>query len=287
MAIVEFIPKLWTETILRNAVRKSVFMDICNREYEGKVKKMGDTVNILTGGSPTIKEITLENANTGKIDGPEHVDGGSVSLLINKMFYYNYEIGQIERAQSSADLLDFYTRETSEKMASKIDQTVAKEVKDSAVEALFETPIIARPKETSVSGEMSVLDIIDKAIVNRRKADISSATKLVLIASPDFVNMVKKEIMLKDTDNSKMMLHGEVGMYGNVIIKESNNVHYENDGTENIMMTTTRAIALANPLDYIEAYKPHDTFTDAVKGYSLFGSKVIRPKEVLRIPVKY
>ena len=68
----------------------------------------------------------------------------------------------------------------------------------------------------------------------------------------------------------------------------SNNVCKTDDGaTDNIMIRTQRAIAYANPLTHTEAYRPEKKFADAVKGYILFDGKVVRPKEVININVKY
>lgn len=56
---------------------------------------------------------------------------------------------------------------------------------------------------------------------------------------------------------------------------------------QGFMIRTQRAIAYANPLTHTEAYRPEKKFADAVKGYILFDAKVVRPKEVLNINVKY
>ena len=77
-------------------------------------------------------------------------------------------------------------------------------------------------------------------------------------------------------------------MYGNVTVKLSNNVAKSDDGaTDNIMIRTKRAIAFVNPLTHTEAYRPEKSFADAVKGYALFDGKVVRPKEIININVKY
>ena len=77
-------------------------------------------------------------------------------------------------------------------------------------------------------------------------------------------------------------------MYGKVIVKMSNNVKKTDDGaTDNIMIRTQRAIAFAKPLTHTEPYRPEKKFADAVKGFILFDAKVVRPKEIYNINVKY
>ena len=53
------------------------------------------------------------------------------------------------------------------------------------------------------------------------------------------------------------------------------------------MIRTQRAIAFAKPLTHTEAYRPEKKFADAVKGFILFDAKVVRPKEIININVKY
>ena len=68
----------------------------------------------------------------------------------------------------------------------------------------------------------------------------------------------------------------------------SNNVHKTNAGAvDNIMIRTQRAVAFAKPLTHTEPYRPEKKFADAVKGFILFDAKVVRPKEILNINVKY
>ena len=64
MAYQNFIPEVWSEAIDRELEKALVFAEGCNRQYDGDVKKMGDTVRILGVGRPTIvttqnREITL------------------------------------------------------------------------------------------------------------------------------------------------------------------------------------------------------------------------------------
>ena len=54
MAYTNFIPELWAEKVQRENEKMLVMAKLCNREWEGELKKNGDTVHILGIGSPTI-----------------------------------------------------------------------------------------------------------------------------------------------------------------------------------------------------------------------------------------
>ena len=77
-------------------------------------------------------------------------------------------------------------------------------------------------------------------------------------------------------------------MYNGVKIKMSNNVATANSGATDLMMLRTKqAIAFANPLTKIEAKRANNYIADEVRGVSLYDAKLIRPKEMVVVNVKY
>lgn len=286
MAIENFIPTIWNEAINRDLERHCVFAEDCNRQYEGDVKEKGDTVRILGIGKPTIKTLARASAD-GDIDGPETVEDSSVNLVIDQIRYFNYMVGKIDKKQAVGGVMDALSKETSEGLANEVDKYIANFATDESIEKLYgTTPQKVVVNDSQASGEKHVLDVLDSAILWMREHDIPATTEIVLDASPRFVSLLRKAYIIRDTNNSEMILHGKVGMYGNVTIKESNNVA-KSGGVDNIMMRTKRAIAYAQPMTFTKAYEPEKKFVDAVKGFILFGGKIVRPREMLNINVKY
>lgn len=286
MAYEKFIPTIWNETINRELERLCVFAEDCNRQYEGDVKEMGDQVRVLGIGSPTITDITINSSRTntnGDIVDPEEVAENSVTLMIDHMSYFNYMVGDIDKAQAVNGILEALSEETSEKLANKVDTFIASLAVDSSVPKLTTAA-------TAVTAD-NILDTLDSAIQKLYENDVATSTEIVVTVSPRFYTLFKKAYIAKDTDNSKMLENGKVAKYGNVTVKMSNNVHKTKttaDGdTDNIMIRTKRAIAYAQPVTHTEPYRPEKKFADAVKGFILYGAKVVRPKEIVNINVKY
>ena len=287
MAYQNFIPSVWSEGINRELERLCVFAEDCNRKYEGKVKKKGESVTILGVGKPTIKRIAKASRNND-IDAPEEIEDTSVIMYINQIAYFNYLVGDIDKAQAVDGIMDALEAETSEGLANEVDTYIASFAKDSSVASLYTAAPKVVAKETSTAGEAYVLDVLDLAIQKLFENDVKESTKIVVTVSPRFYTILKKAYRFEDTNNSEILKNGKVGMYGKVIVKMSNNVHKTDSGaTDNIMIRTQRAIAYANPLTHTEAYRPEKKFADAVKGYILFDAKVVRPKEIININVKY
>lgn len=286
MAYQNFIPTVWNEGIERELERLCVFVEDCNRKYEGKIKKKGESVTILGVGKPTIKSLTKANRNND-IDAPEEVEDTSVVMYINQIRYFNYMVGDIDKAQAEDGIMDALEEETSEGLADEVDKYVASFAVDSSVKKLYDSPMKV-VTGTAGAGEKNVLHILDEACQSLYENDVKTSTKIVVTVSPRFYTLFKREYGDKDTNNSEILKNGKVGKYNNVIIKMSNNVHKTDSGnTDNIMIRTQRAVAFAKPLTHSEAYRPEKRFADAVKGYILFDAKVVRPKEIFNINVKY
>lgn len=286
MAYQNFIPSVWNEGIERELERLCVFVEDCNRKYEGQVKKKGESVTILGVGKPTIKSLSKANRNND-IDAPEEVEDTSVIMYINQIRYFNYMVGDIDKAQAVGGVMDALEGETSEGLADEVDKYVGSFAGDSSVQKLFASPVKV-VSGSAGTGEKNVLHVLDEAIQKLFENDVKSTTKVVVTVSPRFYTLFKRDYTEKDTDNSEILKNGKVGRYGSVIVKMSNNVLKTDSGaTDNIMIRTQRAIAYANPVTHTEAYRPEKKFADAVKGFILFDAKVVRPKEVININVKY
>lgn len=279
MAYQNFIPAVWNEGINRELERLCVFVEDCNRQYEGSVKKKGESVTILGVGKPTIKSLAKANRNND-IDAPEEIEDTSVIMYINQIRYFNYMVGDIDKAQAVNGVMDALEQETSEGLADEVDKYVASFAVDSSVAKLNASAALVTKD--------NILSTLDLAIQKLYENDVKATTKIVVTISPRFYTLFKQAYIDKDTDNSEMLKNGRVAKYGNVIVKMSNNVHKTDSGaTDNIMIRTQRAIAFAKPLTHTEPYRPEKKFADAVKGFILFDAKVVRPKEVININVKY
>ena len=66
----------------------------------------------------------------------------------------------------------------------------------------------------------------------------------------------------------------------------ANNIYVIPDGdilTHKCIMRTKRAIAFAEQVSDIYAYRPEKRFSDAVKGLHLYGASIVYPNEILAI----
>lgn len=273
MSYTNFIPSVWAKAIQRDLVRESVFAADCNREYEGEVSKAGDRVRILGIGKPTITkatgtEITLKD--------PETVADTSSTLIIDKVAHFNFMIDDIDRRQAQGNVMDALMSESNEGLTNAVDEDIAALAKDK----------LAVKQAAAQLTEDNVMKYVDACVLALLENDVSRKTKIIATVPPWFWMLVKNKLTAVDTDNSGRIRSMEIGNYGNVEFRCSNNVALDADGNSLPMFRTKRAIAAVQPMTHVEPYRPEKRFSDAVKGFVLYGQKIVRPKELVVLPCK-
>lgn len=275
MSYRNFSPKIWAKQINRELERAMVFAEDCNRQYEGDVKQMGDTVKVLGVGKPTI---TKQVGGSIVLKDPEAVEDTSVDMVINRVAYFNYLVDDIDRRQAVGGLMDALSAESSEGTANAMDEDIAALAGTADAPKLF--------KSTTAITVDNILKQIDLGVQKLMENDVKPETKIVITVPPWFKTILRQAYVQLDTNNSAMLKNGRVGQYDNVIVKMSNNCHRNSDNGHDIMLRTQRAVAFANPLTHVEPYRPERRFADAVKGFVLYGTKIVRPKELIVLNVK-
>jgi hypothetical protein len=274
MAYQNFVPEVWVDAIQRDLERLHIFATDCNRQYEGEVSKKGDSVRILGVGKPTI---TTEGAKDfKKLSDPETVEDSSVIMYIDQMSHFNYKIDDIDKIQAQGGIMEALNAETSEGLADAQDNFIAKL-------AASKEAVKLNPSAVQLTKE-NILPQLDLALQRLYENDVRRTTKIVIDMDPATYTVFKQAYIDKDTDNSDLMANGAVSKYSGAYVKLSNNVHKVTESghaVANIMVRTQRAIAFACPKIHIEPYRPESGFADAVKGFALYGAKIVRPKEMI------
>lgn len=280
MAFENFKAKIWSKAIDRELERAFVFADGTNQQYSGEIKGLGDTVRILGVGKPTVTEHDLIDGDI-TLSTPEKVADTSVSLVVDKAAYFNYAVGDIDKEQGAGNVMPILNEEASQEVANKIDTFIANLVHPDHNTIGVQFYNSGTKVQVTNANVMATLDACQAMLYAN---DVSPATEVEMILPPWLYMAFRQAYQAKDTDNSEYLTNGKVAKYGNMTIKMSNNVAMKNDGTDDvyyIQIRTKRAIAFAKSESHTEAYRPENSFADAVKGFTLYGAKIVRPKELV------
>lgn len=269
MAYENFKPTVWSKYILREMERKCKLTDDCWKQFEGDAKR-GREVKILGVGAPTIGNYT-----GASIGAPEMVADSSSLLKIDQAKFFNFAVDDVDRAQTIEGLMEALMDEATRAMAVIRDKFVAAQ----AVGAGAFSPSAA------ITTAANAKKAIDTGILWLRENDVDVEEGVVIEIAPFLYQLLRDQLVEFKTDNDTLIKKGIVGMYDNCRVKLSNNLY--SDGTDTYMMIRSKhAIAFAGGVDEVEAYRPQDLFSDAVKGLNCFGAKVLRPKELYVIKAR-
>ena len=241
MAYENFIPTVWAEAINRELEKALVYAEGCNRQYDGEVKAMGDTVRILGVGRPTITT-TTDKAIT--LSAPESVEDSSVTLAVRQISYFNYKVDDIDKRQAVGGVMEALNKEATYGLADEMDKHIA------GMAATREAVKYAA-SATAITKD-NVLGEIDKALEKLYGNNVRPNGKIMMEVPPWFYMRLKQAYTALDTDNSKMLENGRVGKYGNVIVKMSNNVAVDSSANSLITVHTDKAVAFVNPMTHVE-----------------------------------
>lgn len=111
-----FIPAIWSGKLIANFYAASTFADVCNRDYEGDIRSLGDKVVINTTPALTINDYVIGTNLTYGVPTP-----GKIELNIDKAKYFAYQVNDVLEYQSKPDLMDTFTGDAGERMRVAID----------------------------------------------------------------------------------------------------------------------------------------------------------------------
>ena len=276
MAMTNFIPTIWDETIHREKVAKDVFAENCNRKYEGTLAEKGDSVKILGVKAPTIR--TLEKDKRGDaINAAEDIVEDSITMHVNQIAYYNYKVNDFDKREAIDGVMEAVRKSTAEQLSNTTDKYIA---------ALAKDKLAVKSDGNTVVTEDNILKFIDDGIEKLYENNVSDSTEITLTVSPKFYFILKRAYADLDTNNHELIKNGRVGRYGKVTVKMSNNVY--KDGTHDyIMLRTNEAIAYVESDVHSETYRTENGFSDGVKGYILYDAMIVRPDELYVLKAKY
>lgn len=279
MSYAQFKPTFWAEEIMRDLEMLEVFAADCNRDYEGTIKQRGEQVKINGIGKPSVYTLDPNNAGAD-IPDPETLPDTSIFLPVKQVSLFNFMVPDLDEAQARGNIMSAAFKEATEQLNNAMDTYISKQVLDPTVPKMYSTP--------EVVTESNVLSILDKAQVKLFENNVSPSTMVTVTISPRFYELFRRAYQKLDTNNSNFLKNGWIANYNGLTIRMSNNVTTSSSGTiDNIMIRTKRAVSFVNPLTKTEAYRPEKKFSDAVKGFTLYDAKVVRPKEIFNINVKY
>ena len=268
MATKNFIPTVWSETLLQSLDKEYVGVMHCNRDFEGDIRNLGDSVIINTIGPISVFDY---NPDTD-MQAPEALNNSAVVTLdIDRAKAFCFQLDDVDRAQAKPGLMQAAMKEAACALAEEADKYVY-----SLYTQCSDENVITRGGINSDD----MVDIVIEARTILMQNNVNSNTEVVLEVSPVIAAEILQAKILTGNDNDAALSNGYLGNFVGFEVYVSNNIA-NSDGYYHCFARTKRAIAFAEQLQSVEAFRPEKRFADAVKGLHLYGAEVICPNEMV------
>lgn len=276
MAVANFKKQVWSSKIQHQLETITSLKDHCDFQFEGEVKQ-AERIKILGVVRPTIRTYVPGTAlvREGANDNAQYMD-------IDQFRYFDFEVDDVEKAQSQKGLIEALSKEATLGLSEEADKYVASLV-------VADKKNLNSASSTDISGVSDGgISLIESGFATLYGNNCKPSDTFHLEITPEWYTILRPEIITLDTNNSEIIKKGYVGKYGNALISIENMLGTWNDGTRDCklaMLRTNKAIAFAGQIDKVEAYRPQDAFSDAIKGLYVFGSKIVRPEQIYLFPI--
>jgi len=267
MAVQYFQPEIWSARLLSSLKKATVFGSLTTREYEGEIRDSGDTVRITSISRPTIGTYTKGSTTVT----PEQLTDAQRSLLINQSKYFAFEVDDIDYRQSVSGgaLLNEAADEAAYGLADAADQYIAGLYGD----------ITNTISTTSITSATLAVDGIADLMVKLDEANVPKAGRYVVVPPWYHGLLVQSDILapVNTSGSTETLREGLVGRLFGFDVFVSNNCVLITGDDYAVQAGVPGAIAFAEQIVKVEAFRPQDSFSDALKGLHVYGAKVIRP----------
>lgn len=280
MSINNFQQTVWSKKIQKSLDANTSLKNHCDFEYE-KDRKNAKEVKILGVVRPTIRTYVPGT----KLTREAGTDSSQI-LKLDQYRYFDFEIEDIDKAQSVPGLIEALTQEATAGLSEEGDIYVGKLVATEVTNS--DTKIsVATPTDISTVSDGGIA-LIETGFKNLYENKCKVSDMYYLEVNPKWYTILRPEIIELDTNNSDLIKKGFVGKYGNALISIENLLQKATvSGKECTicMLRTSKAIAFCGQIDKVEAYRPQDAFQDALKGLYVFGAKIVRPEQIHAFPI--
>ncbi len=292
-----FIPEIWSGKLIENFYDATVLAAISNTDYEGEIRRYGDTVNIRT-----MPEITLRSYVKGQTLQVEHPDKPKLQLLIDKGDYFACVEDDIDKIQADVNMMDAWSKDASEKMKIKIDQRVLvdllpdvaaanKGATAGAKTASFNLGTTGAPLTVTKDGAGGTTAITDLIVDIGTVLDEANApeSNRFLVLPAKACGLIKKS-ELKDAslsgDGTSLIRNGRLGMIDRFTIYMSHNLNFSS-GKFDIIAGHKMGFTFATQMTEMETIRSEQTFGNVVRGLQVYGYKVVKPEALATAVIQF
>lgn len=280
MSVNSFIPEIWDANVLIQLDKTLILGDpaVVNNDYEGDIADAGDTVHITRLVDPVIRDYVPNET----VINPDSLTTDEQVFTIDQCKYYAIEIDDVDRRQVKGELLTKAALRAAYRMRVAADTYIGTRMIEGA-------GTILDPVTVSKSAPDDLYGLFVDLQTEFDELDVPPDSRWVA-APPDVVNMLawdQRFTSAQKYGNNQLIMNGEMGNILGFAIKKSTNMPVGAGGTSKYVIAGqgNNGMTFAQQINKTEAYRPQNSFGDAIKGLHLYGGKVIQPEFLMAVDV--
>ena len=274
MSIQHFQRTVWSASILKSLNTITSMRNHCTFKYQKDTENARE-VKILSVNRPTIKKYVPGT----KIEREGATDS-SLTLKLDQFYYFNFEIEDIDKAQSVPGLMEALTDEASRGLTLEGDKYVAEIIKTAAAAGS-----VASSASVITLTNSNAMASVEDGFATLYEHNCKVNDLFYFEVAPKVFTTYRQQLTELSTNNPEILKKGAVGKVNNAYVCIENCLA-EAEGAYYNVLRTDRAVAFAEQIEKVEAYRPHDAFTDALKGLYVYGAQIVRPEEIYVLKTK-
>ena len=280
MSVNSFIPEIWDANVLIQLDKTLILGDpaVVNNDYEGDIADAGDTVHITRLVDPTIRDYVPNET----VINPDSLSTDEQVFTIDQCKYYAIEIDDVDRRQVKGELLTKAAQRAAYRMRVLADTYIGTRMIEGA-------GTILDPVTISKSTPDNLYGLFLEMQTEFDELNVPTDSRWIA-ASPDVVNMLAWDQRFTSANhygNNALIMNGEMGNILGFAIKKSTNMPVGAGGASKYLIggQGNSGMTFAQQVNKTEAYRPQNSFGDAIKGLHLYGGKVIQPEYLMAVDV--
>ena len=273
MSIQNFVPHIFSASILRGYEKASVFANIISREYSGEIANVGDRVRV-----PKIGPVAIKNYQKGTPITYDGIDGSYIDITVDQSKYWALKAEDIDQLQAAPNFLDGATANAAYALKDEIDTYSAGILTAGAGTKLYEDDPFVPPVASLPGGMENVgyINLFTEIAMHMNELNVPMGGRFCVIP-PYVLRGLTHSVIAAGMPNERPIGEGFVTRISGLDVYVSNNLVTEANGDTWVLAGVREAATHILQLTKTEALRDKDSFSDLVRGLAVYTSAVLLP----------
>jgi hypothetical protein len=280
MSVTNFIPTIWSASVLRGFEKSSVFANCVSRDYAGEVSTKGDVVKV-----PKIGNVSIKDYTRGSQIAYDAVNGSTIDITVDQEKYWALKADDVDQMQSAPAFLDGATKNAAYALRDTVDSYTAGILSAGAGTKLFAGSPYTIGIPTAQGADDITIDLFTTLAMTLDELNIPREGRFVVIP-PYVVKAITLSTIRAGMPNEKPIAEGFISRIAGFDVFMSNNLELDTDGNATVIAGVRAAATHILQIAKTETLRDQASFSDLIRGLAVYVSAVLLPEGLITALVK-